>query len=226
MFKRLIFLFCCALSFAGRVMAAAPHHDIKAVVFDFGGVVATYERQSIIDFLTTTFRCDAAALKPALQGWKAILQQGGDEQAYWRKYAGIQNIVLPDDWFEQLIDVQVRSFVAIPGTMEAVASLRAQGYTVAMLSNVTQGPAAVVRRAGFYDHFDPLLLSYEIGIEKPDAAAYRILIDTLALPPSSIVFIDDKVENVAAASRCGLRAIVFRDGVALLDELRALGVAI
>ena len=51
--------------------------------------------------------------------------------------------------------------------------------------------------------FDHIAISAELGVMKPDAAAYEAILGMLALPASACVFIDDLPANVAAAQGVG-----------------------
>ena len=88
-----------------------------------------------------------------------------------------------------------------------------------MLSDVTQYQAKIIRKMGYYDLFQPALLSYEIGVEKPHSEAFEILLKKLHLPPAAVVFVDDKSENVVAAKRQGIDVIQFISPKQLQDDL-------
>jgi FMN phosphatase YigB (HAD superfamily) len=49
---------------------------------------------------------------------------------------------------------------------------------------------------------------------------YRALCERLGTPPDDIVFVDDRLENVAAAGAEGMRAVHFTDVTALRAALR------
>jgi glucose-1-phosphatase len=57
----------------------------------------------------------------------------------------------------------------------------------------------------FDDFFEKAYLSYEIGLAKPDPEAWKLILDTDGLKPSSTLFIDDKKENIIAASKLGFQ---------------------
>lgn len=94
-------------------------------------------------------------------------------------------------------------------------------YRTAVLANA--GPAA---RFGFeellslHTAVDFLGISAEIGKSKPDPAAYRFVLEKLGLPAEAVLFIDDRVENVAAAQALGLQGIHHKDTTATLSALR------
>jgi HAD superfamily hydrolase (TIGR01509 family) len=62
-------------------------------------------------------------------------------------------------------------------------------------------------------------VSCDTGMRKPDEAAYRHALDTLAVPPERILFVDDRAVNVEAAERTGMRGHVFRDATSLRAAL-------
>jgi putative hydrolase of the HAD superfamily len=70
--------------------------------------------------------------------------------------------------------------------------------------------------------FDRIFASHEMGLRKPERAAFQYICRSLVLPPESIIFFDDLPENVEGALDAGLRAVLVRgpDDVArvLRDE--------
>lgn len=57
-----------------------------------------------------------------------------------------------------------------------------------------------------FDRFTHLFLSYELGIYKPDAAAFEYVIEVLDRDPADILFVDDTIANVVAACQHGIDA--------------------
>jgi len=57
--------------------------------------------------------------------------------------------------------------------------------------------------------FDALAISAEIGVMKPDAAAYQAILVMMQMEAHTCVFIDDVPANVAAAQAVGLHGILF-----------------
>lgn len=56
----------------------------------------------------------------------------------------------------------------------------------------------------FYNCFDNIYFSYEMGIRKPDAEAFKLLINKHELSPKRTLFIDDRKDNTDAAADLGL----------------------
>jgi 2-haloacid dehalogenase len=77
----------------------------------------------------------------------------------------------------------------------------------------------------FLDAFSGLVLSGDVGINKPDPRIYAILCERHGLDPAACVFIDDSERNVQAARDHGMAAVHFTDAASLSASLRALGLA-
>jgi putative hydrolase of the HAD superfamily len=75
-----------------------------------------------------------------------------------------------------------------------------------------------------FDYFKVALSSCYLGLRKPDAAIYERALDILGRPAERILFIDDRIENAAAAAKAGMKAIKFNDEESLRSELATLGV--
>jgi HAD superfamily hydrolase (TIGR01509 family) len=61
-------------------------------------------------------------------------------------------------------------------------------------------------------------------LRKPGQAIYRRALDILGKPPERVLFIDDRVENVAAASAACMKTIRFEGANGLRRDLAALNV--
>ena len=64
------------------------------------------------------------------------------------------------------------------------------------------------RQLGLRHYFDAFAISAVVGCWKPCERMYMTAISELNLPADSLMFVDDRPENVAAAVRLGLRGIV------------------
>ncbi|MCI4336370.1 MAG: HAD family phosphatase [Thermoplasmata archaeon] len=77
---------------------------------------------------------------------------------------------------------------------------------------------------GLYRLFESFFSSCYTGRRKPDPSAYRLVVDVLRRPPSEIVFIDDRPENLAPARALGMHTVHYQTPAQLEGELQALGV--
>jgi len=75
------------------------------------------------------------------------------------------------------------------------------------------------------EHFDDFVLSFEVGMRKPEPGIYQVTIERAGCHPSEIFFTDDREENVQGAIEAGIDAVQFLSPEQLQSELRARGVS-
>ena len=88
-----------------------------------------------------------------------------------------------------------------------VLSTLKQDYHLSLLSNTSPPHYSKLRdRYNFFNHFDKLFLSFEIGLMKPSEAIYKHVLSVLDISPETMAFFDDGARNVEAASKLGIQA--------------------
>ena len=103
-----------------------------------------------------------------------------------------------------------------------IAELSKQ-YRVSVLSNVgtgwirdkflTPGEAAL---------FTDMVLSYEVGLGKPDPEIYRLALRRLDIEPQEAVFVDDQLLYCDVAKSLGMNAIVYTNFAQFKHELETI----
>lgn len=83
----------------------------------------------------------------------------------------------------------------------------------------------IYQHFAFLEEFDGHVLSYEVGLLKPDESIYRLALKQWGLTAERTVFIDDLTANVDGARVVGMQAIRFEDADQVRRELTKLGVA-
>ncbi|GGO16909.1 hypothetical protein GCM10010116_34200 [Microbispora rosea subsp. aerata] len=79
-----------------------------------------------------------------------------------------------------------------------------------LVSNATSELAAHLRELELHDAFDHVVSSYEVGVAKPDPRIFEIAAGRAGVPMERCLFVDDRPENVKAASALGMTALVYR----------------
>ena len=218
-----IFLFLCSYL---PPIEGTQSTKVKAIVFDFGGVITKTDRKQITEYISQSLQLSQEDAASALQGLKNNTLNDGVEIDYWQKFARSKGKKLPDDWLHQLNDVRFNSLQENPGMVELVKCLKKKGFQTALLSNVRKSQAQIKRKLGFYELFHPTLFSYETGVRKPDPKAFSLLLSKLNLSPQEVIFIDNKSENVAVAKSLGIDAILFENRNQLVEALKERGIEI
>jgi len=222
LFSLVFILLTTALSFL--CYTEQPTTNIQTIVFDFGGVVAKADDTRIKTFLMNSFKIDRKELGIALKTMREKIGEDISEEDYWKRYATSRGIQLPNNWFLQYSTIITESIEEIPGSIAIVKALQARKYQTAMLSDVTQKQTDIIRQLGYYDLFNPVILSCDTGIKKPNSKAFQVLLQRLNQSPSAVLFIDDRIENVEAAKKEGIDSIQFISPKQLKQELEERGI--
>lgn len=116
-------------------------------------------------------------------------------------------------------------------SLAVVHELRARGVKTALVSNCSHSTRGIVDRLGLTEAFDEIILSFEVGLRKPDAAIYREALRRLDVEPERAVFVDDQQEYCDGAAAIGIQTyLIDRSGDAtpaenghrVIKDLRAL----
>jgi putative hydrolase of the HAD superfamily len=79
-------------------------------------------------------------------------------------------------------------------------------------------------RFGLRTYLQLAFSSCYLGLRKPGTPIFQRALDILGVPPDRVLFIDDRLENLAGAAASGMRTIRFEGEPALRQELANLGV--
>ena len=107
-------------------------------------------------------------------------------------------------------------------TERLVGDLKAAGYRLYVLSNMSREFIDFLRKMPVYRCFDGEVISCEEQVVKPEPEIYRRLLDRYSLDPAETLFIDDRPVNLEAARTFGISTFLFRHREAQrsCDELR------
>ncbi len=205
--------------FAAASLAAAP----QAVVFDWGNVLAFVDRDLVVEFVSNALQLSKAEFEEANHAKRKAVKGGKSEIEFWVELAQSRGVELSDQWPAEYQETLKQSIGADESMYEMVEQLKENQIVVGLLSNVDNRYVNLIRNFGFYEPFDPCLLSCEIGLEKPDPKIYELLLEKLPYSPEEIVFIDDKAENIEAARAFGIDGIVFESAGQIRKELISRG---
>ena len=199
--------------------------DVRAVVFDLGGVLIDWNPRHLYRKL---FDGDAAAMEHFLA--TVCTPAWNEEQDSGRPFAeAVALLVARHPEQGELIAAYDRRWDEmlagpIEGTVAILSELKARGTPLAALTNWSAEKFPVARRRfDFLAWFDAIVVSGEIGMRKPDPRIFRHLLERLRLPAGGALFIDDSAANVAAARALGMPALQFSAPAALRADLEALG---
>jgi 2-haloacid dehalogenase len=202
------------------VTEAAPN----TVVFDLGGVLVDWDprylyRQLFDDpdqmevFLAEVTNAEWNAHQDAGRPWAAAIEILAAEYPEYRQLIE----AFHRRWPEMLAG-------EIPGTVDVLAELRAARVRLLALSNWSAETFPIARdRFEFLTWFEGIVLSGDVGANKPDPAIYEHFIERFRVDPRAAIFIDDSSANVRAAKTFGFHTVLFTDAPTLRRTLVGFG---
>jgi len=198
--------------------------NIRAVLLDCDGVLQrpANDWAGEIGALTgldgerlTELLADISAHEqPVLDGSEAFEVVLRDVLARWDLPVGAEDLLKV--WQHLAVD---------PGMLDAVAALRDRGLRCALGTNQHRERATYMRATlGYERFFEPMIISAEIGVAKPDPGFFRRAVAELGLAAGQVLFVDDVPANVEGARSVGLVAECFAKdaGRDELDRILAL----
>lgn len=125
--------------------------------------------------------------------------------------------------FRAFMFAQSRPF---PQSLEHFGQLARSGkYFMATLNNESLDLNLYrIHHLGLRSVFSVFFSSCFLGVKKPDAAIYQMVLKLTAREAEECLFIDDRLLNVEVASRCGMQTIHCTDPLELPARMRELGV--
>lgn len=192
-----------------------------ALVFDFGGVIMKtvthaprwawderlgLERGSVERTVhnTDSWRRAQTGELPLADYWADVAQQLGHDA---KEMPRLEADFYSGDQLDNAIITLIRD-------------RRAAGQKIALLSNDSPALLAKLDRLGIAALFNPLVVSAQIGVMKPDPVAYQVVLERLEHPAADTVFIDDMPANIAGARAAGMIGIHYTPGLDLMQKLR------
>lgn len=113
----------------------------------------------------------------------------------------------------------------IDGTVQILKMLQLAGCRLIGLSNWSAETFPSMReRHEFFQWFEFILLSGDVGVNKPDRRIFETLLDRLGTPASNCLLIDDSIKNIATAEVLGFQTIHFSSPEQLRLELIEKGI--
>ena len=203
---------------------------IRAVVFDFGGVlitpittllaeVATWHDVSMVSMLDVLMgpRETSTSDHPWHRAERGELATS-EMQREVVPFAEAAGLRLRGDEYARVLSGEFTVHEAI---IERIVRLRDEGYRIGLLTNSFVEFRAHLESRIDFSMFDVVVDSSEVGHRKPEPAIYELTTSRLGVRASEILYLDDFAANLEGARAAGWRTIHVVDVESALRELDA-----
>jgi putative hydrolase of the HAD superfamily len=201
-------------------------NDVCAVLFDYGKVLSLPADADAWARLGELTGLDESTLGRLYWAHRDAYDKGTlGGITYWETIAREGGFSLDESKLAALHAADVELWGQLNEPMVAWAiRLQKRGIKTGILSNIGDAMEAGLRRKfDWIESFTHHTWSHRQNLTKPDAAIYRHAVEGLGCPAASVLFIDDREENVRGAIAAGLQAILYTTHEEFVTEMRERG---
>lgn len=194
---------------------------IEVLVIDLAGVAARFFPERRLELLSTLTGLEAARLQDRLfnSGLDGLAEQGvfTHDETVSKVLDALDHSVSQ----RALIEAWSTAFEPNIVVLEHLETLR-----VRRVLFTNNGPLMDACLEGPLKHlaagFSEVVCSWHLKVRKPDPAAFAGVVRRLCLAPEQLYLLDDSLENVEAARRCGWNAACVSDAESVIAATKHL----
>ncbi|MFH5181940.1 HAD-IA family hydrolase [Paenibacillus sp. TAB 01] len=110
---------------------------------------------------------------------------------------------------------------------ECLPKLQERGLRLGIISNFAPTLSSILKHKGILHYFDPVIVSTEVGLEKPNPAIFELALARAGLSASEVLYVGDHDRNdIWAPNQAGIDAVKIKrydyhsgEGIHSLREL-------
>jgi len=197
----------------------------QALLFDLGGVLVDIDFSRVLKVWSAYSSLSVEELKTRF----------GFDLQYHRHERGEINATEYFDYLASILDLNASREQIVAGwnaifiaefaeTSAVVQMMRAHLPCYALTNtNAVHMDTLSILFPNVVRSFDRIFASHEMGLRKPERAVFEQISQSIGIEAGSILFFDDLLENIEAASEAGLQVVHVRSPKDVRDSLQRLG---
>ena len=198
---------------------------IEAILFDLGRVIVDFDMAECESILASESDLDNDEFLGVLwdTGWICRYERGELSTQEFHAFLAAEGA--PRMGYAQFRRVWPEVFDPVQILPSGLLSGLANRYTMTLISNTNEAHADHIRRNyDVFDWFTHHVLSYQVGALKPDRKIFEAAIEAGGHRPETVLFIDDREENVTAGRELGMQVHRFASSPGLRQAFEELGI--
>ena len=208
-----------------------PSFTIKAIFFDFDGVLTTEESGSVTN-KRNLHKLTGISLEKIAKYyktyWKEELIKGTiTHQNFWDDFCACLEVSLPITRLSEIVGnvPQNRRMVQL------AHNLRQNGYKIGIITDNDDFRFKVLEKEMKLPRcFDTIIVSARVGAVKTNRLIFEKALEALKVEPEESVFIDNRERNLAVPAKMGFKIYLHdylkNDVKKLADQLREWGIKV
>ena len=106
------------------------------------------------------------------------------------------------------LDADPANHPLYPDAEPVLREIHARGVGIALVSDFHLDLRPVLAQHGIADLFDAWVLSFEHGIQKPDARMFTLALDALEVRPEDALMVGDRASHDGGAAAAGIATLI------------------
>jgi putative hydrolase of the HAD superfamily len=186
-----------------------------ALILDYGEVLSHPMRPGGMSLMASQLGVPESEMTQVYWRHRRDYDLGLPAPDYWTLVAQELGATLDEGLLASLITIDVDSWTDYRDEMWTLAeTFRQAGGRLALLSNgVSEIVARIRSDRDLAALFDAQVISFEVGLAKPEPEIYRVALEQLGAAPASTLFVDDRLENIETARELGIQTAHFTGNV-------------
>jgi len=199
--------------------------NLRGVLIDFGYTLAHLNeenvkryREELVSILTKYgYNKTLDDLVPILDSIYRSSTEGEvkDIHEFWKVLLRNLGVLERPILIQELIELRknhvLTRFRLYDNVISVLSTLR-KNYKLALVSNCFVGLSDILKALNLTRFFECIILSYEVGVRKPDRRIYLEALQRLKLRPEECVFVSDAINDLEGAREVGLKTMLVRQG--------------
>lgn len=195
---------------------------IKAIIFDFGGVILNYQEENLYHELAEQKQIPFEVVQKLAVNY---LDRGhrGEFDSIANFYRTHPSPDITEEELDKIFEKMFTTAFIDEEMFSYLKNLKQRGYKLALLTNFTADLKRYLDKSPELPAlFDVISHSYALKMAKPDKEIFQYTLSKLTVSADEAIFIDDREKFVKAAQACGIRAILFKNPSQFKKELELL----
>lgn len=197
----------------------------RSVFFDLGNTLVRTDHAAMYASMLRAFdvAVDETAVETAFYlADKTFMRQyphvlGSHPSTFMPWYLGVLNYHLGvkldlhdcHQRYRQQYQATERKWRAVPGAMNLLRKLKAVGIGTGLVSNWDHSCRAVLAETGLDALLDVIVVSSEVGIEKPDPRIFQLAMQSAGTAPEQCLYVGDNYyDDVIGARNAGMNCLL------------------
>ncbi|MGV9171393.1 MAG: HAD family hydrolase [Promethearchaeia archaeon] len=198
--------------------------NIQAILWDLGGVIVNLEYTPFYNFIKTHSErqlTESRFKQILMSNYEAYHEGKIDSHEFFELMQKILKLKpIEEGVFFKAFNSIIKALNT--ETIAVIKHLKQYNIKALILSNVNAAHwnHLLTKNWKWMGLFDDFILSYKVGVTKPNPEIYRYAIDKTGCEADQILFIDDNYVNIKGAKQCGIHTIFYKSQSQFRSKMR------